>query len=113
MPQRNDSTLYTGMSVAIQRTIERNERKREGKRTQSDLLKPAEQRLRDFIDNQKVDQMKQLAAIVDMSTDTEDIKSELLAIKKNLVFIDNFKKMVDTMLRINQRQTSPEELSDE
>lgn len=102
--QRNDSTLYTGMSRSIQRTIERREQKREGKRTQSDLLKPAEQRLRDFIDNQKVEQMTKLASIVDMSTNTEDIKSELLAIKKNLVFIDSFKKMVDNMLRINQRE---------
>lgn len=108
MSQRNDSTLYTGMSRSIQRTIDRREQKREGKRTQSDLLKPAEQRLRDFIDNQKVDQMKQLASIVDMSTDTEDIKSELLAIKKNLAFIDSFKKMVDNMLRINQRGASDE-----
>lgn len=100
--QRNDAPLYSGMSRSIERTIARREQIRDAKRNQASALKPAETKLRDFIDNQRVDQMKKLASIVEIDTKESDIKSEIRAIKKNLEFIDSFKRMVDTMLRLRE-----------
>ncbi len=101
---RNDSTLYTGMSLGTQRVLERREMQKEAKELKKTALLPSAELIIGLIEKERQMIASKALAHVEADTLDENVKSELRALKLYSTYLTTLKLQVSNILRVKKSE---------